>query len=92
MQMNTEEVPKPCDADADPVSTRGEAATGQEASERSSAQVRRGIGDGMLAGGDPWQHGKSRSVGRQPPEPIVREEWVGPGEMAERPAVPNGPF
>ena len=23
MQMNTEEVPKPCDADADPVSTRG---------------------------------------------------------------------
>ena len=37
----------------------GKAGIGQEASEACAVRVRRGIGDGMFAKGDLWQHGKS---------------------------------
>jgi hypothetical protein len=62
----------------------GKADTGQEASEASTAQVHRGIDDGMLARGVPWQHGKSHPVERSDLEPAVREEGAGPDGMAER--------
>ena len=62
----------------------GKADIGQEASEKSTDQVHRGIDDGMLARGVPWQHGKSHSVERGTLEPDIREEWAGPDGMAER--------
>jgi RNA-directed DNA polymerase len=70
----------------------GKAAIGQEESETSTARVRRGIGDGMFAEGDLWQHGKSRAVERQmSDQPEAREGETGLHGMAERPVWPKKP-
>ena len=49
MRMNIEQVPKPCDVDADPVQTWGRLILIQEASEESTEQVHRGSDDSMRA-------------------------------------------
>ncbi len=64
----------------------------REASERRSARVRRGIGDGMSSNRALWQHGKSRrAIWRKLDQPTTREGEVGPGGMAERPVLPKKP-
>ncbi len=63
-----------------------------EESEASTARVRRGIGEGMFAQGDLWQHGKSRDVVRLWSDQLATRE--GEAErcgMAERPILPRKP-
>lgn len=70
----------------------GKAGIGQEASETSTVRVRRGIGDGMLAKGDLWQHGKSHvALGGKAQQPEVRKDQAGLPGMAERPVLPEKP-
>jgi len=70
----------------------GKAGIGEEASETSTVGVRRGIGDGMLAKGDLWQHGKSHvALGAKAQQPEVRKEPAGLPGMAERPVLPEKP-
>lgn len=63
----------------------GKAAVVREASEESTVQVRRGIGDGMFVSGGSWQHGKFQQVGELFDQLVLREEQTGPDGMAERP-------
>jgi hypothetical protein len=59
MRMNTEKVPKPSDVDADPARTWGRLPSGDSRTRFNVVRIHRGIGDGMLARGVLWQHGRS---------------------------------
>ena len=89
MRMNTERVPKSCNANADPASTR-KAAIAQEEGEASTARVCRGFGDGMFAEGVLWQHGKSRAVERRTEdEPEARDGKTGLAGWRRGPYYPG---
>lgn len=91
MLMNTEQVPKPSNADADPVEIWGRLPSEQEDRAKCTARgVCRGMGDGMLARGSLWQHGKSHlEPGWKARQPVVREDRTGPDGMADRSVVPE---
>ena len=90
MRMNTEQVPKPCNANADPASTRGRLTSCVKRAKEAAYGFAGAIGDGMSGERVLWQHGKSRrAIWRKLGQPTTREGEVGLGGMAERPLLPK---
>ena len=89
--MNSEQVPKLCDANVDRFYTPGKAAIGQEESEASTARVRRGIGEGMPDRGASGNTGSPERWNGERRPTGTREEKTGLHGMAERPVLPRKP-
>ena len=89
--MNTEQVPKPSNADADPVSQWGRLPSACEKSEPTQAES---AGAVVMACSQKESCGNTGSPARRTPQggqPDLREEQAGPGGKSERLIVPQNP-
>ena len=73
-------------AEADRIIGSGRSTSLEETSD-SIQRLRRGIGAGMRAQGNRWQHGKPHRVVARDHQPDSREGQAGPDGVAERPVV-----